>query len=307
MAARRTLAVCGLSAVLLLAGACEAVDWPDEAVTERSEQLNGIRLNGIRLNGGLLGGDPASGDYIDVQSIDLHGSGTGTNAWLAGSELFIESSKGGVRSGAGLEKTRISIEVQEGDKGKKGKIVEFTDFGALAPGSDVAVYTLKLKDGGWQSLCEDGTDVILLGDLWDPATGDRLTDAPSDAVTLACRGAALAKCVEFGYRPWASVDGVSLRDHHQACTRMVRADYCGDGTPHTTDGTPLHVLDLLGIQTEDPAVDYEVEAEWGPDGAVCFNAANARHPVQALACDIPACDESFAAGGLIQSGTVLSP
>ncbi len=296
-------------------GACDDAT-PEDPVAARSEQLNGIRLNGIRLNGIRLNGIRLNGtalngdtpsEYIEVLEIALKGQATGTASWLVGSQLHIQSSSGPVLSGAGLDKATIEFDVLETGKGKKFKTVKFEGYGLLAPGSDVATFSLKLKDGGWHSLCENNTDVILLGDLWDPASGDRITGAPADALTFACRGDALAKCVEEGYRPWASVAGTSLRDHHQACTRMLRADYCGDGVPHTSDGTPIHVLDALGIQTAEPGVDYVVEAEWGPDGATCLNAANTRLPGVVVDCGLPACGASFASGGLIQSGKVLAP
>ncbi len=307
----------GMVAVAL-SGACDdmAPDGPGDPITARSEQfngirlngirLNGIRLNGIRLNGTRLNGDDSS-EYIDVLGIGLQGQATGTSSWLVGSQLHIQSSSGPVLSGAGLGKATIEFDVLETGKGKKFKTVKFDGYALLAPGSDVATFSLKLKDGGWHSLCENDTDVILLADLWDPTTGDRIAGAPADALTFACRGDALAKCVEEGYRPWASVGGTSLRDHHQACTRMLRADYCGDGVPHTADGTPIHVLDALGIQVQDPGVTYVVEAEWGPDGATCLNPGNTRLPGVTVDCGLPTCGASFASGGLIQSGKVLAP
>jgi hypothetical protein len=308
--------VVGVSAVLLLAGACdEAEQGSFEGVTLRSShingmRLNGMRLNGMRLNGMRLNGDTLNGDtvddYIKVLEIDLHGMGTGVNSWLVGSQLHVQSSSGPTLTGVDLEKTVIEFDVKETGKGKKNKTVKVLKVGWLSPGSDVAVYKLDLHDGTWQSFCEGNTDVIMLGDLWDPADGGRIAGTPDDAVTFACRGDALAKCVEFGYRPWATVAGVSLRDYHQACTRMVRADYCGDGVAHTVDGTAIHVLDELGIQAEDPNADYVVEAEWGPDGATCLNAGNTRLPDQAIGCELPACGDSFASDGLIQSGTLLS-
>ena len=82
----------------------------------------------------------------------------------------------------------------------------------------------------------------------------------STTFTFGCRGAALAKCVELGYKPWKIVNGVSLRNHHQACVRMIRADYCGDGKPWTQDGTPINVYDSLNIQTD--AATYKLDAEW---------------------------------------------
>ncbi|MBL8973113.1 MAG: hypothetical protein JNK56_21185, partial [Myxococcales bacterium] len=129
---------------------------------------------------------------------------------------------------------------------------------------------------------------------WDAVTGDRVDDAT--VVTFACRGGALEKCVSWGYRPWASsvrcdpvtavCEAVSLKDYHQACTRMVRADYCGDGTPHTVNGTLIDVYDRLspGIQNESSAGNpvWGVEAEWGPDGAVCAGESLRLHHLDEL-------------------------
>jgi hypothetical protein len=76
--------------------------------------------------------------------------------------------------------------------------------------------------------------------------------------------------VRLGYKPWKnSRDGVSLWELHQACTRMLRADYCGDGTPHTRDGTRVEVYDTMGIQSPEPESGLSFEAGWRADGAVC--------------------------------------
>jgi len=87
----------------------------------------------------------------------------------------------------------------------------------------------------------------------------------SSSFTFACRGASIAKCVELGYEPWSSVGNVSLRDYHQACVRMLRADYCGDGSSWTVDGTLINVYDNLGIQHD--SEKWKTEAEWTPAGA----------------------------------------
>jgi hypothetical protein len=72
----------------------------------------------------------------------------------------------------------------------------------------------------------------------------------------------------MGYKPWKSE---AMWDRHQACVRMVRADYCGDGVGHTRNGTPIDVYDDAGIQTEDPRAALTFEAAWGKDGAVCVS------------------------------------
>jgi hypothetical protein len=62
---------------------------------------------------------------------------------------------------------------------------------------------------------------------------------------------------------------VSLAPYYQACVRLVRADYCGDGIGHTRDNTPIDIFDTIGIQRDEPAPDMTFEAAWGPQGAVC--------------------------------------
>ena len=88
---------------------------------------------------------------------------------------------------------------------------------------------------------------------------------------------------------------------------MIRADYCGDGTSSTVNGVGIHVLDQLGIQEEALDLDYAVEAEWGPDGATCLNLANTRLSDVTPDCAPPPCGESFASGGVLQSGTIAAP
>src|SRR5262249_61480789 len=80
------------------------------------------------------------------------------------------------------------------------------------------------------------------------------------------------KCVRFGYHPWRTApDGRPMRDYYNACVRLLRADYCGDGYGSTRNGTLVDIWDDHGIQTgataDDPA--FAFEAGWTADGAVC--------------------------------------
>jgi len=50
----------------------------------------------------------------------------------------------------------------------------------------------------------------------------------------------IAKCYRWGYRPWVTGYG-DLATMHWTCTRLARADYCGDGVPHTRNGTTINV------------------------------------------------------------------
>lgn len=304
----------------------------ENGVRLNSFRLNSFRLNSFRLNSFRLNGDPGTQDYIEITGVDLPGSAKAGFAWIKDSTLYMVTTKGKILGGAKLEKTIVRFTVQEDGK-KSVREVKIEGVRPLEQGdddddpghkhehkhhpwhgdqADVMLYDLKIREGvqgKWAPLCVDeygeAFPAVLLKDVWDPETGERVTPRPSGAVTLACVDAALGKCAVWGYRPWASVKGEPLADYHQACTRMVRADYCGDGVSYTQTGTPIHVLDELGIEEKSPDGAYAVEAEWSPDGAVCLNAANTRLPDLDVACELPACGADFASGGLIQSGKVV--
>lgn len=74
-------------------------------------------------------------------------------------------------------------------------------------------------------------------------------------------GSAIAKCTRWGYAP-------VLRALHEACVRMVRADYGGTGESATRDGTRIEFCDRAGIHGC-PEADGRLEAVWSAAGAIC--------------------------------------
>lgn len=144
---------------------------------------------------------------------------------------------------------------------------------------------------------------LAVSGLWDASGAHR--DVPGK-ITLACESGAIAKCAGWGYQPWASRDGRSLADLHQACTRMARADYCGNGRSHTKEDTVVDVYDALGILSRtteraalwDPA-RASFEATWAPDGAACL--ARTRHG-QALETIFQECPGRFQTGEAVDLG-----
>jgi hypothetical protein len=88
-------------------------------------------------------------------------------------------------------------------------------------------------------------------------------------VSLSCTSGARAKCVRFGYAPTGPGDGAARRERYDACVRMVRADYCGDGEAHTVNGTLIDIYDRDGIQVSDGGPELRFEAGWTAAGAVC--------------------------------------
>jgi hypothetical protein len=209
--------------------------------------LNGKSLNGVSLNGKSLNGRSLNGVSID------------------GSELIAVDAAGQTVSGAGVAGLVLAGQVSDGSEVD----LRVDAVGTLDGSFD---YAVSYDTGaGFEPLCgveADGSPVMAfaLAGRWDYSSGTPTGGAWIDddaSFTFACRHAALAKCVELGYAPWEG-----LREFHQSCTRMLRADYCGDGTAWTVDGTPIDVSDLLGIQTS--ATTWPIEAEWVPRGATCM-------------------------------------
>jgi hypothetical protein len=143
------------------------------------------------------------------------------------------------------------------------------------PEKETYLYTVFYVDSAnsqGKNLCtpdaENVAKAIPLTGSWDE-TGAHTES--SDIITFGCTSGVLAKCVRMGYKPWKTVKGTSLRDYHQACTRMARADYCGNGKSHTRDGTPINIYDELGIQKKTPNTGMVFEAAWSPEGATFIN------------------------------------
>jgi hypothetical protein len=206
------------------------------------------------------------------------GSGGGTAAAagrevaVVGTEFRITLEGGRVLTGRDL----LGIELDTEDT--EGRRLTIRIDG-LAPDpldltGEIMLYALSMSDlatGGWTPLCDPDPDGLSKGfplaGIWT-ATGEHVAEPNRFAVT--CTSGAIGKCVRFGYKPWATgPDGGSLWDLHQACVRMVRADYCGDGRPQTRSGTPINLYDRRGIQRDEPVPGMSFEAAWAPDGAVC--------------------------------------
>jgi hypothetical protein len=138
---------------------------------------------------------------------------------------------------------------------------------------EVLLYALsaRAENGGWVPICDPDREGAREGfpvpGRWD-AGGRYQADVSHFALT--CTSGAQAKCVRFGYKPWKQApDGAALAPLYEACVHMVRADYCGDGTPTTRDGTEIDIYDRHGVQQPASAPEFRFEAGWAPTGAVC--------------------------------------
>lgn len=129
--------------------------------------------------------------------------------------------------------------------------------------------------------------VLMEGTQWNPVTGARSSGVAK--VGVGCEGGAVVACAAWGYRPWASQEGVSLADHHQACVHMKRAAYCGDERSFTKQGQGITILDELATPIQEGDT-RRVEAMWGPNGATCVNEPRAQG-FEGCGAPLPRCDE----------------
>jgi len=160
----------------------------------------------------------------------------------------------------------------------------------------------------WENPCvESGRApdprALAVAGVWDARGAHHDTAA---RFTFACENGAITKCIRWGYKPWASRKGQSLAEIHQACTRMARADYCGDGHSHTHDNTIIDMYDrlnLLAPSTEasadwDPAM-ASFEAAWAPDGASCLARTRDGRPLETV---LKECPGRFRTGAPVELG-----
>jgi uncharacterized protein YjbI with pentapeptide repeats len=285
----------GSLALLLVTGACasevdlggggeETLGSAASALAQdNGTRLNGTRLNGTRLNGTRLNGTRLNGTRLNGTRLNgtrLNGSALGGFLTSGGSTSWVE---GTAMVGAEL------VGLLD-DGGEVPLRIDDARLSSEAGLSDVFYYTVSVRDvidGTWQSICgldADGEPVeaIAVAGRWDMSEGTATGGAhfaDADQFTFGCADAAIGKCVEWGYKPWDEVERcdrhgecwtVPGADYHQTCTRLARADYCGDGTSSTSDGTLVNVYDDVGIEDRETEGKWEFEAEWDPAGAVCL-------------------------------------
>lgn len=154
----------------------------------------------------------------------------------------------------------------------------------------------------WNPICDGDNHAIAVAGGWDYGTGykgagGKIRD--TDELTFACTTGAIGKCIDaLNYQPWTGSwvprsevgwywdwsHGWVHGPHeawrqtgdlaHEACTRMIRADYCGDGFSHTEDGTAIDVGDNLSPpENVLGPTQWAFEATWSPGGATCLSRA----------------------------------
>jgi hypothetical protein len=278
---------CIVCVAALCASYCSS-DFGDTSTTEQAgtnlqgSNLQGTSLQGMDLQGMSMQGFQRSGATLDGVAL--------ANLRVEDGEVVAEQNQVTLYSGS-LVGAHVFAQVQDpGDSPPVTALVEYRITGVVP--EDVSydpthtgstfLYTLEqwvADSSSWQPACPvdlDGRRVAIpLAATWDEH-GDRIES--SSLFTFGCTTGVIAKCYRWGYRPWVSGYG-DLAAMHWTCTRLARADYCGNGVAHTRDGTWVNVWDNLAspgpIQTHGDLTspDLVFEAGWSTTGAVCLGRA----------------------------------
>ncbi|HEX2688332.1 MAG TPA: ADYC domain-containing protein [Kofleriaceae bacterium] len=273
------LGVAGLCATYL---ACEL---PEDTSIDEQATLN---LQGSNLQGSNLQGMSMLGFQIDGATL---GGVALVNLRIEGGEVVAEQNqvtqRGTALIGAHLQAQVRNLNVSPPattlvEYRITGVVPEDAKYDPTGTGSTF-LYTLEQwvdETSSWVPACPADVDgrrvAIPIAATWDER-GSR--SASSSLFTLGCTTGVIAKCYRWGYRPWVTGYG-DLVTMHWTCTRLARADYCGDGVSHTYDGTLINVWDDLPapgpIQTHGgllPPLGMLFEAGWDTGGAVCLSHA----------------------------------
>ena len=218
-----------------------------EVISFRKVLPNGISLNGISLNGPDFT-DWLLNDLPDI--VDLKVSADGKLMVRKPNEEYKTSRK----------EDKIAVRFKIDGVTYRLKITEFEDAGTL---QFMRVRYRQIDELIWHDACLDpeGNPVktVIVPGSYDPMTGDRVAD--TSKTIWACRGTSIAKATEMGYE--------ADDPYHEALTRVFRADYCYNGTPHTISGTPVDIETDDDLHTSE--TDWPLEAVWGADGLLCLN------------------------------------
>ena len=252
-------------------------DDATRGVEQEVDTYNGTSLNGTSLNGTSLNGTSLTGTSISASSASgppLSGSGVVGSTWT------------GTASNGATVNLRIDSALQ-----------------GTSPNTDLWFYGVSYQtSSGWSPLC--GLDSTLapikavpVAGVWDK-TATYATSATQ--FTWACRGKTIGKCVELGYKTYKG-----YADHMATCVRLLRGDYCGNGSAYTVDGTLLNLYDNVGVQAD--AENWHPEGEWTPAGARCIN-INFSYRYDLTAGKDPSCAKkakSTACGTTFRNGALL--
>jgi hypothetical protein len=280
-----TVCIAGLCA---LAYACQSIEERISEAEQAGSSLNGSSLNGSSLNGSSLNGMTLLGFSVvgatqdDVPLMDLRVEGGELVAERGGVTLRGSGFAGAYLKGVAHDPSTMppTFELVRYHIAEVEPELSVYD---TAPSGSTFLYTIEqeVAPGQFVSACPEDANgeryAIPLAAEWDEY-GNR-TDS-SGLFTLACTKGVIAKCYRWGYRPWLTGYG-DMDTMHWACTRLARADYCGNGVHHTEEGKLINVWDTLpppgpvqshgGTSETVPLEGMKFEAAFDTAGAVCMS------------------------------------
>lgn len=260
------LAACGSALDVDVSGTCFEVQQARIAVngvTMQGQSLNGVQINGMQMNGVQLNGIQING----IQANGIQANGIQNNGLEIGAVDVRKRASvrlDGGRLIASVDGARLPDAALVGATFQSGEhVVRITAVTLDDVDDRLAWYELAVDGVG--PVCGEGArqGVFVAGSFDD--SGAYHDDDNGKTVSYACANGVMNKCVAWGYAPWAT-----SADAYAACTRMARADYCGDGVPWTQDGTLIDVYDAVGVQQSGGSLAFE--AGWSADGATCVAA-----------------------------------
>ena len=247
---------------------------------------NGGPIRGARVEPGRLVGNAASGAALQGEQ------------WKG---VRLQAAVDCV-AGAALEvQARIAAVKKDPERGAGGALLYEVDV-------------LDPATSAWLPLCSkvDGDsgkgDIMALAFAGEWDASGVFHDTPG-TFTFACTTSAAVKCAHWGYGPWdaQAAPAIHRRDAHQACIRMARADYCGDGQARTKLGTEINIWDSEKMRSPaPPKPGAGFEAAWRPEGAICIQ--HARYPdllQSGLQCARPHCESQEEATNLAPARSLL--
>jgi hypothetical protein len=249
----------GFGMVALLAACVDADSGGRDA--GGTATVDRIGANGIELQGDRLSGIQMQGvlpNFVNMQGTTLDGIQLGGRA-LVGTQFQPAPLVNAPFTGMLSNGESVSLRIDAA--------------GVLPNSGGIWAYSVAYQNQqGWAPLCGlDGSgapiQAIPVPGIFDhtkgTVTGGSYTPS-STSFTFGCREAAIAKCIEFGY------PAVAPGRQFAACTRMLRADYCGDGLSWTLNGTLINFYDNIGVAFD--RASWPFEAEWSEQGARCVSA-----------------------------------
>ncbi|HEY0137729.1 MAG TPA: ADYC domain-containing protein [Nannocystis sp.] len=260
-----------------------------------SAEVNGRAIRELNVNGvansagmkivGFTGPAGLLGYSLAVENDELVAKKTGAptlrGAQLIGSIILLKE--------PGLLGLSIPITIAASS--------EIDSWATGAP--DVPAYAFLYPDllslTGTRNVCNNGLDellvssaVVLGGETYN-LTNKTVNANMNGWFTIACAGSAAAKMRLLNYGPQSNFDGTgqpATVAQRQATLKMLTADYCGNGTSYTANGTPLQYEDVEGTVTFS-GTQGAPEAIWTAQGALCLDTTRIANT--SVACNLPSC------------------